>query len=160
MTAPSLPAETISISPEALEVANEYLQNPSIKAVSSILDIPQDTVALILDRKEVKAYIDRIFSESGYNNRTKMRDLLDTIIEKKLEEMSEAGIGSNKDIMDILALSHKFTMEHLDKEIALKKLEMGNLKPNNQFNLQINNDGSNYAKLLDKLMGGREIAGD
>lgn len=155
---PSLPAETVNISPEGLEVANEYLKNPNIEAVAKILDIPTDTISLILDRKEVKSYINRVFSETGYNNRHKMRDLLDSIIQKKLEEMSEAGTGSNKDILEILAMSHKFTMEHLDKEIALKKLESE--KPGNQFNLQINNDGSNYTKLIEKLIGSKDIVGD
>ena len=66
--------------------------------------------------------------------------------------MQEAGIGSNKDIMDILALSHKFTMEHLDREIALRKLDTDKPNPSNQFNVQINNN-PNYNNLIERLMG-------
>lgn len=150
MSLPSLPAETVAISPEYLEVANAYMVSQDIEKVSSQLDIPTELVSSILDRREVQSYMNRIFLDVGYNNRVKMRELLDSIIQKKLEEMTEADIGSGKDIIEILAMSHKFTMEHMDREITLKKLEMG--KPSNQFNVQINNDSSNYAKLLDKLI--------
>lgn len=155
MSLPSLPAETVAISPEYLEVANSYMVSQDIEKVASQLDIPPDLVSAILDRREVQSYINRIFLDVGYNNRVKMRGLLDSIIQKKLEEMTEADIGSSKDILEILAMSHKFTMEHLDRELAIKKLEMG--KPSNQFNVQINNDSSNYAKLLDKLINNNGI---
>ena len=150
MGIPSLPAETVTISPEYLEVANAYMVTQDIEKVADQLEITPDFVSSILDRREVQSYMNRIFLDVGYNNRVKMRELLDSIIQKKIEEMTEADIGSGKDIIEILAMSHKFTMEHLDREIALKKLEQG--KPNNQFNVQINNDSSNYAKLLDKLI--------
>lgn len=150
MSIPSLPAETVTISPEYLEVANAYMVTQDIEKVAHQLEVTPDFVSGILDRREVQSYMNRIFLDVGYNNRVKMRELLDSIIQKKIEEMTEADIGSGKDIIEILAMSHKFTMEHLDREIALKKLEQG--KPNNQFNVQINNDSSNYAKLLDKLI--------
>lgn len=156
MSLPTLPAETVNISPENLAVADAYLNLKDIESVSLQLGIPQTTVSSILDRREVQAYVNRIFMDAGYNNRAKMRELLDTLITTKLEELSEAGVGSNKDILEILTLSHKFTMEYLSKEIELKKLDMG--KPSNQFNLQINNDaGSNYAKLLESLLGTRDV---
>lgn len=156
MSLPTLPAETVHIAPEHLAVADAYLTLKDIESVSLQLGIPQTAVASILDRREVQAYVNRIFMDAGYNNRTKMRDLLDTLIQTKLEEMSEAGIGSNKDILEILTVSHKFTMEYLAKEIELKKLDMG--KPSNQFNLQINNDsGSNYVKLINELLGTRDV---
>ena len=152
MTIPSLPAETVAISPEYLEVAHAYLGLQDISKVAQELDISPDLVSNILKRQEVESYINRLFMDAGYNNRTRMRELLDTLIVKKLEEMQEAGIGSNKDIMDILALSHKFTMEHLDREIALRKLDTDKPNPSNQFNVQINNN-PNYNNLIERLMG-------
>lgn len=156
MTIPTLPAETVSIAPEHLTVADAYLTLNDIDAVAAKLGIPISSVSAIIERREVQAYINRVFMDAGYNNRTKMRQVLDTLIETKLQELAEAGVGSNKDILDILTLSHKFTMEYLNKEIELKKLDMG--KPSNQFNVQINNEGgSNYLKLLETLMGGRDV---
>ena len=52
------PAESLDISPEALEVANAYLQEPDIQKVAESLDIPAEIVTQLLGRREVKAYID------------------------------------------------------------------------------------------------------
>lgn len=144
------PAETLSISPEALEVANSYLQSQDILKVCDDLDLSVDVVTNMLGRREVKAYIDQVFFDVGFNNRFKMRSAMDTIISKKFEEMDEAGVGSGKDIIEILALSHKMTVDILDRQIALKKLETSNVKT--QTNIQINDAGSNYGNLLSKLL--------
>ncbi len=65
--------------------------------------------------------------------------------------MDEADIGSNKDITELIALSHKMTMEQMDREIALEKLRGSNIKT--QTNIQINdNGGSNYGSLISKLI--------
>ena len=149
------PAEYIAISPEALQVANAYLQNPDLAKVAEDLDIPKELVSDILDRKEVRAYINNVFFSLGFNNRFQMRDLMDTIIKKKLQEMDESDTGSTKDITEILALSHKMTIELLDKEIALEKIRTANsLK--NQVNVQINDNagGSKYSSLIEQLIKG------
>jgi hypothetical protein len=78
-----------------------------------------------------------------------MRSLMDTVIEKKLEEMAEADIGSSKDILEILALSHKMSIEILDRQIKYELAKASNIK--NQTNVQINNPSSNYEALLEKL---------
>ncbi len=147
------PAEIIKIDPESLEVANCYLQTSDIYKVSKLLDISSDVVATILKKREVKAYIDAVFKDLGYNNRTKMREVMDAVIQKKLADMAEGDVGSNKDIVDILALSHKMSMEHFDREIALEKIRAENLAAKSQVNVQINNEGGlNYNSLLDKLL--------
>lgn len=147
------PAEIIKIDPESLEVANCYLQTSDIYQVAKLLDISSDTVTVILKKREVKAYIDAVFKDLGYNNRTKMREVMDAVIQKKLADMAEGDVGSNKDIVDILALSHKMSMEHLDREIALEKIRAENLAAKSQVNVQINNEGGlNYNNLLDKLL--------
>ncbi len=81
-----------------------------------------------------------------------MRNLMDTIIKKKLQEMDENELGTEKDILDVLALSHKMSMDHLDKQIKLEELKEKTAK--NQVNVQINNgdNSSNYEKLLAKIM--------
>jgi len=148
-----LPAETLSISPEALEVANCYLTTNSAKLVSEELGVPLDRVCEILARGEVRGYIDRVFFDSGYNNRFLMRRAMDAIIKRKFEELEEAGVGSGKDIADLLHLSHKMSMDLLDREIQLEKLRT-ETAPQRQVNVQINDDGTKYSQLIQKLISG------
>ena len=146
------PAEGLNISPEALTIANTYLQTQDISETSRVVGVSLDVVSAYLSRREVKAYIDNVFMDVGYNNRGRMRSLMDQIINKKLEEMQEADIGSSKDITELLALSHKMTMDLLDKQIKLIEAQnkIHNIK--NQTNVQINDTGgTNYQALLDKL---------
>lgn len=144
------PAEALIISPEALEVANCYLQEQDTTKVALILGTSPELVAQILARREVKAYVDQVFFDMGFNNRFKMRKAMDAIISKKFQELDEAGVGSGKDILEILALSHKMTMETLDKQLQLEKLRESNIKT--QTNIQINDGGSNYSNLIERLI--------
>jgi len=153
MTTNLLPAEVIAISPEALEVANSYLQENSAKLVSENLAVPLDRVCEILARPEVRNYIDRVFFDMGYNNRFLMRRAMDAVIKRKFEELEEAGVGSGKDIADLLHLSHKMSMDLLDREIQLQKLKT-ETQPQKQVNVQINDDGTKYSQLIQKLISG------
>lgn len=146
------PAEVISLDPEGLEVANCYLQTQSLRETADALGVSTELVASQLARREVKTYIDGVFRDMGFNNRFKMRKAMDILISKKFQELDEAGVGSSKDIADLLALSHKMTMEELDREIALEKVRGNNVR--SQVNVQINEGGggSNYGSLLEKLL--------
>lgn len=148
------PGEFLEISPEALEVANCYLQTQDCRQVADELQMPVEIVTQFLQRREVKSYIDTVFMDLGFNNRIKMRRAMDALIQQKFQQMEEAGVGSNKDIADLLALSHKMAMEHLDKQIQLEKIRVGEVKT--QTNIQINNEGitdsSKYGQLIAKLL--------
>jgi hypothetical protein len=150
------PAEVVEISPESLEIANCYLQMQDQQQVAQELDIPVQLVAQTLNRRDVKAYIDQVFFDVGFNNRFKMRAAMDAIIRKKFQELEEADIGSNKDITEILALSHKMTMEQLDRQIELEKVKNSQIK--SQVNVQINDqggpggDGTRYGRLIQQLV--------
>jgi len=153
------PAEVLQISPENLEVANCFLELQDTQRVADTLDLPVDMVTRILGRQEIKAYVNQVFFEVGFNNRFRMRELMDTLIKKKLQDMQESETGSNKDILDIIALSHKMSMEQLDREIALEKLKQGNQASGikSQVNVQINDglgDGTKYGALINKLLTG------
>ena len=78
---------------------------------------------------------------------------MDALINQKFQELEESQTGSTKDISELLALSHKMSMELLDREIQLAKLQQGG--PKNQVNVQINEggDGTRYGQLLQKLLG-------
>jgi hypothetical protein len=153
------PAEVLQISPENLEIANCFLELQDSQRVADTLDLPIDMVTRILGRSEIKAYVNQVFFEVGFNNRFRMRELMDTLIKKKLQDMQESETGSNKDILDIIALSHKMSMEQLDREIALEKLKQGNQGSGikSQVNVQINDglgDGTKYGALINKLLTG------
>lgn len=158
MTVPATqhPAEVVKLDPEGLEVANCYLESGSIDATVDALDLPREVVTQHLNRREVKSYIDLVFRDLGFNNRFKIRKVLDVIIQKKLQELDEAGVGSSKDIADLIQMSHKMTMDLLDREIQLEKLRSGGggTGIKSQVNVQINDSGSNYGNLLNKLMTG------
>jgi hypothetical protein len=151
----NLPAQTIQIAPEALEVANAYLQLQDAKRVADELDMAPDLVTEILKRREVKAYIDHVFMDTGFNNKFEMRAAMDALIRVKFKELHEAGTGSTKDISELLALSHKMSMDLLDREIQLEKLRSGTA-PSKQVNVQINEglDGSKYSQLVSRLISG------
>lgn len=153
-----LPAETIHLAPESLEVANAYLQLNDPKKVADELDLPVEVVNQILTKREVKSYVDAVFFDTGFNNRFLMRKAMDSLIKQKFQELEEAGSGSTKDIADLLQQSHKMAMDLLDREIQLEKIRAGT-GPQKQVNVQINEglDGSKYSALVHKLISGEGI---
>ncbi len=146
------PAEVIDISPEGLEVANAFLVHQDVNKVAEELDMPVGLVNALLDVKQVKSYIDNVFMNLGFNNRFKLSEALDAVISKKFKELDESESGSNKDIMELLALKHKMMMDHIAAQIKLEELKNSNLKT--QTNIQINNGGNSYSALIERLIKG------
>lgn len=136
------------IQPEELEVAETYIATGfRIPDTAEVLNLPKDVVSEILDRRPVKMFLAQAMSEVGYNNHYKMSKLIETVIDKKMEELEEAEIGSNKDIADLIKLAIEWTKvrESLIKEE--RKISVGK-----QTNVQVNSyDGSNYEKLFKAL---------
>jgi hypothetical protein len=144
--------EIAVISPEGLEIAHAYLINKSdTEATAKHLGIPVEEVHRFLSKREVSSYIDRIFNESGFRNREKMGAVWDEVLATKLEEMDETGMGSGKDIVEILEKMHKFNMDQMAMQIKLLDAQKA-AGPAIQVNTQ-NNYGDNYNKLLEKLIG-------
>ena len=151
-----LPAEVVRIAPESLEIANCYLQTQDARAVAHELDLPVEVVTDHLGRREVKRYIDQVFFDTGYNNRFLMRRAMDALIKKKFQELDESDTGSTKDIAELLQMSHKMSMDLLDRELQLEKVRAGAGGPQKQVNVQINEglDGSKYSQLVQRLITG------
>jgi phage terminase small subunit len=108
-----------------------------------------------LAKREVKQYIDQIYLDTGYRNRFKLAEVLDDLIDRKLEEAEESEVYSNKDIADLVALSHKIRMDEMKAQTELEKAQAANIK--NQTNVQINNaempfGQGNYGELMKKLL--------
>ena len=140
-------------------MANCYLQCQDPRQVAQELDLTPEAVTNILSRREVRGYIDAVFMDTGYNNRFLLRRAMDALIKQKFSELEEGGIGSNKDIADLLQMSHKMSMDLLDRQIQLEKLRQGgNVGPQKQVNVQINElDGSKYSQLVQRLVSGEGI---
>ena len=150
------PTELININPEGLEVANTFLQLQDVTKVADHLGLEPSMVHQILGRKEIKTYLNQVFFDLGFNNRFTMRQAMDAVLRQKFQELEEGGMGSSKDIAELLSLSHKMTMEYLDKEIQLEKLRSDN-KLKTQTNIQINDgggEGTRYGALIQQLLGG------
>lgn len=144
----------ITIAPENLEVANSYLALGEMTKVSQELGIDTNKVSEILNKAEVKRYIDSVFLDSGYRNRRKFFDLLDEIIEGKLEEARESEMFTKMDLMDVLEKVHKMKMAELNLEI---KREQKNFSSYTQINTQLIGEGSefgsgNYGSLMKRLL--------
>jgi len=146
--------ELTTISPEGLEVANSYLTFGNIRAVVEQLGVQENKVVELLNKREVKKYIDTVYLDMGYRNKNNIAGLLDEMIESKLEEAKESGVYSNKDLADLLQMAHKMRMDEIKAQAELQKAEATNVK--NQTNVQINEGlpfgQGNYGKLMDKLL--------
>ena len=146
--------ELTTISPEGLEVANSYLTFGNIRAVVEQLGVQENKVVELLNKREVKKYIDTVYLDIGYRNKNNIAGLLDEMIESKLEEAKESGVYSNKDLADLLQMAHKMRMDEIKAQADLQKAEATNVK--SQTNVQINEGlpfgQGNYGKLMDKLL--------
>jgi len=142
--------EEFKIGPEDLSVLNTYLSCTDIDMTANELGIPRQQIAQILNKREVKKVIDTVFLEQGYLNRFRLQDVLNTIVKEKIEEAEESGIYTNKDLLDILQFVHKINVEERKLSNDREKID----KPANQTNIQVNDYGSNYMDLLEKIVDG------
>ena len=146
--------ELTTISPEGLEVANSYLTFGNIRAVVEQLGVAENKVVELLNKREVKKYIDTVYLDMGYRNKTNIATLLDEMIGSKLEEAKESGVYSNKDLADLLQMAHKMRMDEIKAQAELQKAEASNVR--SQTNIQVNEGvpfgQGNYGKLMEKLM--------
>ena len=128
--------ETPPLDPVVLAIANDYLAGHDISKLSEEYGITEDRVTSVIEKKEVKSYIDSVFATQGYLNRIKRVALINRVIDQKIEEAMETGIYSKKDLLD--------WMKHL------QEVETG-LKPKNTgpaVAIQVNN----YDNLMKDLM--------
>ena len=125
--------ELVKVNPEAMDVANVYLQNLNIGDTARQMGLTESETSSILDAAPIKRYIDSVFMDTGYRNKHKLAAVLDKMIDAKLEEAEETEIYTNKDLLDLLKFAHEIGKD--------------NAKPEKQTNVQINN----YGKLMEDL---------
>jgi|TARA_R110000868_G_scaffold14648_8_gene67809 hypothetical protein len=142
------------MSPEGLEIANSYLEHGNIPAVCRKLGVSESQVSEVLNKREIKQYVDTVFLDTGYRNRFKLSETLDMLIEKKLEEAEETQIYTNKDMADLVLMAHKMRIEEIKAQTEMEKAKAQTVKT--QVNIQDNSGlpfgQGNYGELIKKLM--------
>jgi hypothetical protein len=132
----------IALRPEDIDIANAYLTYGSAKDTADQLGVPEYQVVQILERSDVKDYITGVYLDRGYRNRNKLGQVLDKMIDAKLEEAEESGIYTSKDLLELLQFAHKMRMDEL-------KNEQANTGPT----VNIANFGQgNYGQLMERLL--------
>lgn len=126
------------LQPEHFDVANAYLQFGTVEATSQNTGLPQHTIVSTLNTPEVKRYLDGIYLDLGYRNKSKLGELLDKIIDQKIEEAQETGVYTSKDLVDLIQLAHKMRIDEI--------------KANKDESTTVNIGGGNYKSLMDRLM--------
>lgn len=147
------------MSPEGMDVIEAYLQCGSdVPSAARSLGMSEIAFRDIMNRSEVKNYLNDIFMESGFRNRDRLFGVLDEVIKRKLEELEETGMGSDQDIMDILWRAHKMKMEEMKMMVELEKVKAAARTPANQTNIQNNiiagAGDQNYMDLITSLATG------
>lgn len=128
--------EAPPLDPVVLAIANDYLSGKSVDVIADEYGITSDRVTAVIEKREVKAYVDGVFATQGYLNRVRRIALINRVIDQKVQEAAETGIYSKKDLLD--------WMKHLqDVEDALKPKQTGP-----QVAVQINN----YDRLMKDLL--------
>ena len=124
--------EAPPLDPVVLAIANDYLAGKSVEEIADEYAVSQDRITSVIEKKEVKAYIDNVFATQGYLNRVKRINLINQVIDQKIQD----AVYSKKDLLD--------WMKHLhDIEVGMKPKPTGP-----QVAVQINN----YDKLMKDLM--------
>jgi hypothetical protein len=131
--------EAPEIDPVHLSIANDYLSGMDVQSLSQEYGVTGDLITGVLEKGEVKSYIDNTFLTQGYLHRNSRLQLINRVIEEKLEAaVDENGDGelSSKDLLDWMKLLHE-----MDKEARPKKTGPA-------VAIQINN----YEKLMNDLI--------
>lgn len=130
--------ETPKLDPVLLAIANDYLAGEDVDKISKEYGVSQDRIAAVLDKDDVKKYIDNVYVTQGYLNRVRRMKLVNQVIEQKVQDALESGVWSKRDLLD--------WMKHLNEleETAKPK------KASPQVAVQINN----YDKLMKDLFNG------
>jgi len=152
--------DLMAMSPEGYTVAAAYLSAGTAALAARSLKMDTIEFSKHLRDPKVKAYIDQAYLDSGYRNRVALGKVMDSIIDKKMEELEEAEIGSSKDILDIMQVAHKMRMEEMKAMVEYEKLHKAP-EIQNQTNVQINEGmgEGNYGRLMSQLLGKDTIEG-
>jgi len=89
-----------ALDPIMLQIANEAIAGASPFEISQNLGITEDRVVQVLERKDVRTYVEHSIFSTGFFSTTKMVETINTVIEKKIEDAMTTGQFSKKDLLD------------------------------------------------------------
>jgi hypothetical protein len=130
----------IALTPECLDIANAYLTYGSAKDTAEQLQIPEYQVVQLLERKDVKDYITGIYLDRGYRNKHKIGEVLDRMIQSKLEEAEESGIYTSKDLLELLKFAHQMRVDEIKNDQTGPTVNIANFGQ------------GNYGQLMERLL--------
>ena len=136
--------EAPAVDPVLLQIANKYLQGQEIADIADELEVSRDRVVSILEKAEVKRYIDGVMSSQGYLNRVRRMDLINEVIEQKVAEARDTEMFSRKDLLDWL--KH---IAELEKDLQPKEAKQPAAGP--AVAVQISNS-PNYDRLMGEII--------
>lgn len=108
-------ADAYIVSGMDLDKTELYLQN--IGVTLDICDISE-----IISLGKVQHYITLRQNSTGLRNPNHFFELMQSMIEKKMEELEEADITTSKDILEIMESFHSMKMK--EEQLAIKRLEL------------------------------------
>ena len=130
----------VALTPEALDIANAYLTYGSAKDTAEQLQIPEYQVVQLLERKDVKDYITGIYLDRGYRNKHKIGEVLDRMIQSKMEEAEESGIYTSKDLLELLKFAHQMRVDEIKNDQTGPTVNIANFGQ------------GNYGQLMERLL--------
>lgn len=126
-----------ALDPKFLLIANEALGGCSVPQISEKYGLEDDQITAVLERPEVKRYMDNVYLSQGYLHRSKRLKIITEIIDQKLEEARDTGIYSKKDLLDWMKL--------------LNDMENNSRPRVPHTAVQVNQQTNNYTALLEDL---------
>ena len=84
--------EAPALDPVVLALANDYLSGKGVTDIADEYGISEDRVTAVIEKKEVKNYIDSVFATQGYLNRIKRINLINQVIDQKIQEARQVFI--------------------------------------------------------------------
>ena len=107
-----------ALDPVLLAIANDYLAGGDIDLIAHEYGISSDRVIAVIEKREVKAYIDGVYATQGYLNRFKRAGIINKVIDQKLEDALESGEFSKKDLLDWIKHAHDMEESSKPKQAA------------------------------------------
>lgn len=126
------------LDPQHLLVANELLTGKNVYQIAEEFGMSPDRVSAICERAETKRYVDSVLMSQGYLNRSRRLQLINRVIDQKLEEALDTGMYSKRDLLDWIKL--------------LNEMDRDNKPKGPTTAVQINQN-NNYTNLLQDLFG-------
>jgi hypothetical protein len=129
--------EAPELDPKFLVIANELLSGKSIPQIAEEYSLTNDQVTSVVERSEVKRYIDSVYMSQGYLHRSRRLKIINEVIDEKLAEARETGVFSKRDLLEWLKLLNDMERDSRPKQPTTA--------------VQVNNQTNNYSTLMQDL---------